>query len=166
MSVVLTGSDSTEYLLLSVIGATVNRESGRVLALGERTHKRTLARRAAGTKPRQGTRGPLRPARARAEGSPRQLRKWRRGQRRGLCPGGADQDNEQPGLLQGREPIHHLGAEDSHERGPHRAKAQAVARRFTAGPVRPARGGGPRTGGHSANPGTAGASEHGTGRVA
>src|SRR5215204_1855059 len=124
---VLTGSGSTKYLLLSVIAATVGGESGRVSALGERTHKRTMARRVAGTKPRQGARGPLRPARARAEGSPRQLRKWRRGQRRGLCPGGADQDNGQSGLLQGREPFHHLGSEDSHERGPHRAQAQALA---------------------------------------
>ena len=32
LSVVLTGSGSTEYLLLSMIGATVDRESGRVLA--------------------------------------------------------------------------------------------------------------------------------------
>src|SRR5829696_6290919 len=127
MCVVLTSSGYTEYLLLSVIGATVGGESGRVSALGERTHKRTMARRVAGTKPRQGARGPLRPARARAEGSPRQLRKWRRGQRRGLCPGGADQDNGQSGLLQGREPFHHLGSEDSHERGPHRAQAQALA---------------------------------------
>src|SRR5829696_7298942 len=89
------------YLLLRVIGATVGRESERISTLRERTHKRTMARRVAGTEPRRGARGPLRPARARAEGGPRRLRGWRRGQRRGLRPRGADQDHGQPSARSG-----------------------------------------------------------------
>src|SRR5215207_3788661 len=100
------------YLLLRVIGATVGGEKETVFALYDRTHKRTVAHGVAGTEPRRGARGPLRAARARSEGNPRRIRGWRRCQLRGLRPGGADQDNGQPRLLQGRGPLHHLGPED------------------------------------------------------
>jgi hypothetical protein len=64
-----------------------------------------------------------------------------------------------------REPFHHLGPEDSRQRCPHRAKAQAVARRLAAGAVRPARGGRPRSSGVPAYPRAAGASGHGAAGV-
>src|SRR3712207_9518849 len=62
--------------------------------------------------------------------------------------------------------LHHLGKEDRHECGPYRAEAQALARRFVAGPVGPTHGNGPWAGGSSANSRTGSVPEHGAGQVA
>src|SRR5215213_7913408 len=130
MCVLLADSSSTEYLLLSVIGATVVRKAGEYWPyVRERANEQWLM------------------------------------ELRGPNPDGALADlynllNGQPGFLQGREPFHNLGSEDRHERCPHRAEAQAVARRLIAGASRPARGGRPRAGGRPAKSRTAGASEH------
>src|SRR5215203_2420029 len=159
MCVLLADSSSTEYLLLSVIGATVVRKAGEYWPyVRERANEQWLME----------LRGPN------PDGALADLYNLLvRGLRAALGGYGGGVEANFGDFAQGAlikitgnldsfrgEPFHNLGSEDRHERCPHRAQAQALARRLIAGASRPARGGRPRAGGRPAKSRTAGASEH------